>query len=186
VVCDILVDYSMEASVDIQAVTGEIVVNTVNGVVLKTLDLATTAGAVDVNLVQGVTVEGDTSVEVIAGGIDFAWQDVNINKSVGVTLTTTTGGIDVKTTQNTPLNGNVTMKATCTTGGIDCITAIQGNIGALIQASTTTGGVTIQRNIGFSGSSSLLRSNNYPAPSNFDFDLETTTGGISINATRTT
>jgi hypothetical protein len=185
VVCNVLIDDSMNASVNIETTTGGIEVNTESGVALSNLNLTATTGGVDVNLAQGVTLRGNTTVQVTTGGIDFKWQNININKNIGVTLTTTTGGIDVAATQVTPLNGNVTMKGRCTTGGIDYNLVIQGSTGATIQAGTTTGGVNVEGSTGFSGGSSLLQSNNYPAVSNFVVGLKTTTGGINIDATYT-
>jgi hypothetical protein len=46
----------------------------------------------------------------------------------------------------------------------------------------TTGGVDIDKQIGFSGTKALLQSSNYPAEHNFDVNLRTTTGRISLDA----
>jgi hypothetical protein len=185
VICNVLIDRSMNTSVYIRTVTGGIDVNTVSGVVLNGLDVAAVTGGADINLVEGVSLKGNATVAVTTGGIDFAWQSLHTSGNTGVTLTTVTGGISATVTQSIPLSGNVTMKATCITGGIDFSAIVQGNIGTIIKSAATTGGISIQGSTGFSGASSLLQSSNYPAISNFNIDLETTTGGININAAST-
>ncbi len=53
---------------------------------------------------------------------------------------------------------------------------------AKIESSVTTGGIDVDRRVGFSGPEALLQSSNYPAGSNFDVTLKTTTGRIDIDA----
>jgi hypothetical protein len=73
-------------------------------------------------------------------------------------------------------------KADATTGGVNFAVDIQGDVGAEIESIVTTGGIDVDRQVGFSGTAFLLRSDNYPANHNFDVSLETTTGGIDIDA----
>ena len=182
VTCDLRIDPSMNASLDVETSTGGIVMNTQAGVVLNSLSLEATTGGVKANLVEGVVVAGDVSVKTTTGGVEFSWGNVIVTKDVLVNAKTTTGGVDVSVTQDEELLGNVTLKAKATTGGVDFAIDVQGDVGAKIESSVTTGGIDIDREVGFSGTKSLLRSNNYPAGSNFDVNLETTTGGIDIDA----
>jgi len=74
------------------------------------------------------------------------------------------------------------LRAETTTGGVDLTIVIQDDVGAKIESSVTTGGIDIERQVGFSGAESSLQSDNYPANTNFDVTLKTITGGIDIDA----
>jgi hypothetical protein len=184
-VCNITIDDSMNTSFNIHTVTGNVKVNTASGVVLKDLNIVAVTGGADVSLVEGISLQGNVAIKVTTGGINFAWDNLTISENIGVNLTTVTGGIYATVTQNAPLNGNVSLKAACTTGGIDYNTVIEGSIGAAIRGSTSTGGISADAGNGFSYAAPLLQSNNYPAVSNFDVDLKTATGGISMSAANT-
>jgi len=182
VTCDIRIDRSMNASLDVKTSTGGIVMDTQAGVVLNSLSLEATTGGAKANLVEGVVVAGDVSVKTTTGGVEFSWDNVNVTNDVLVNARTTTGGVDVDVTQDEELLGNITLKAEATTGGVNFAIDIKGDIGAKIESSVTTGGIEIDRQVRFSGTTSLLQSDNYPASSNFDVSLKTTTGGIDIDA----
>jgi hypothetical protein len=68
-----------------------------------------------------------------------------------------------------------------TTGGVNLALDIGHGVGAMIQAHSTLGSVSVNQT-GFSANKSPLQSNNYPALSNFQIDLATTTGGVHIDA----
>ena len=182
VTCDLLIDPFMNASIDVKTSVGRIVVDTQAGVVLNSLSLEATTGGVEANLVEDVVVAGDVSIQTTTGGVEFSWDNVIVTNDVLVNVETTTGGVDVDVTQDERLLRNVTLKAEATTGGVDFAIEIRGDIGAKIESSVTTGGINIVRQVGFSGTESLLQSDNYPAGSNFDVSLKTTTGGIDVYA----
>ena len=182
VTCDIRIDPSLNTSLNVKTSTGGIMLNTQAGVVLDSLSLEATTGGVEANLVEDVVVAGDVSVKTTTGGVEFSWNNIIVTNNVLVNAQTTTGGVDVDVTQKEELLGNITLEAVATTGGVDFAVDIQGDVGAKIESSVVTGGIHIDRQIGFSGTQSLLQSNNYPAGSNFDVSLETTTGGIRIDA----
>jgi len=182
VTCDIIIDPSMNTSLNVKTSTGGIVMSTQAGVVLNSLSLEATTGGVEANLVKDVVVAGDVSVKSTTGGAKFSWDNLIVTNDVLVNVKTTTGGVDVNVKQKVGLLGNVTLKAETTTGGVDFAIDIEDNIGAKIESSVTTGGIDIVRKDEFSGTGSLLRSTNYPAGSNFNVSLKTTTGGIDIDA----
>ena len=179
---DIRIDPSMNTSLNVKTSTGGIVLDTQAGVVLNSLSLEATTGGVEANLVEDVVVAGDVSATTTTGGVEFFWDNMVVTKDVLVNVETTTGGVDVDVTQDEELLGNVTLKAEATTGGVDFAIDIRGDVGAKIESSVTTGGIDTDRQVGFSGPEALLQSSNYPAGSNFDVNLETTTGGIDIDA----
>lgn len=179
---DIRIDLSMDTSLDIRTGTGGILVDTEAGVNLNSLSLEATTGGVEANLVNDVVVAGDISVETTTGGVKLYWENVIVTNDIQVDALTTTGGVVVDVKQDEELLWNVDMKADATTGGVDFAVEIQGDVGAKIEYTVTTGGIDVDRQVGFSGTAFLLRSDNYPASHNFDVILETTTGGIDIDA----
>ncbi len=179
---DIRIDRSMNTSLNVKASTGGIVLETQPGVVLDSLNIEATIGGVEANLVEDVVVAGDVSVKTTTGGVKLSWDNVVVTSDVQVNGTTTTGGVDVSVKQHEQLAGNIILKAEATTGGVDFAIDVQGDVGAKIASSVTTGGIEINRKVGFSGTEALLQSSNYLASGNFNVSLKTTTGGIDIDA----
>jgi hypothetical protein len=183
--CDLLIDPSMNTSLDVKASVGRIVMDTQSGVVLNSLSLETTTGGVEANLVEDVVVTGDVYVKTTTGGVEFSWNNVVAMGDILVNAKTTTGGVDVNVKQYEMLLGNVTLNAEATTGGVAFAIEIKGDVGARIESSTTVGGINVDKQVNFSGTESLLESNNYVTSSNFNVALKTTTGGIDIEAAYT-
>ena len=182
VTCDILIDPSMKASLDVKTSTGGIILNTQAGVVLDSLSLEATTGGVEAKLVENIRIDGDISLMTTTGSVKLSWDNVIVTKNLLVNGITTTGGVNVDINQDEELAGNITLRAEATTGGVDLTIAIQDDVGAKIESSVTTGGIDIDRQVGFSGTESSLQSDNYPANTNFDVTLKTITGGIDIDA----
>ena len=182
---DIRIDPSMNTSLNVETSTGGIVLDTQAGVVLNSLSLEATTGGVEANLVEDVVVAGDFSVKTTTGGVKLSWDNVIATNDVLVDATTTTGGVDVDVTQDEGPLGKVTLRAEVVTGGVNFAIDIQGDVGAKIESSVTTGGIDIVKKVGFSGPEALLQSSNYPASSNFDVSLKITTGGIDVDAKHT-
>jgi RNA polymerase subunit RPABC4/transcription elongation factor Spt4 len=179
---DIRIDSSMNASLDVKTSTGGIALGTQAEVVLNYLSLEATTGGVEAYLVEDVVVASDVYVKTVTGGVKLSWNNVNVTNDAQVNATTTTGGVEVDVKQHRQFLGNITLKAEATTGGVDFAIEIRGDVGAKIESSVATGGIDVDRQVGFSGTETLLQSNSYPAGSNFDVTLITTTGGIDIDA----
>jgi len=182
VTCDILVDPSMNTTLNIKTSTGGIELRTKAGVVLNFLDLEATTGGVEAYLVEDVVVAGDLSVTTTTGGVKLSWENVIVTQDVQVNALTTTGGVDVDTKQHEKLVGGVTMRAEAVTGGVEFAIDVRGDVGAKIESNVIMGGIEVDRQVGFSGTETLLQSTNYPAANNFDVTLKITTGGIDIDA----
>lgn len=182
---DIRIDPSMNASLNVMIATGGIVVGTQAGVVLDSLTLEVTTGGVEAWLMEDVVVAGDISIEVTTGGVRLFWENVVVPDDVWVDAMTTTGGVEVDVEADERLQSDITLRAEATTGGVAFAIDIQGDVGAIITSSVTTGGIDVDRRVGFSGSTELLQSSNYPAAHNFDVNLRVTTGGIEIDAKHT-
>ena len=182
VTLDVIIDWSMNTSLNIKTTTGGILLNTQPGVILNSTSLQATTGGAEANLAQDVIVTGDFSVKTTTGGVKLSWNNPTVTNSVKVNATTTTGGVDVTFTQYDKLEGNITLKAEAVTGGINFTLDIKNNIGAKIESTVTTGGINVARQDGFSGTKTPLQSNNYPSDQRIDAILKTTTGGIHIDA----
>jgi hypothetical protein len=182
VVCDLTIDPSLKSSLDIKTSTGRLDMNTKAGVVLDSLKLEATTGEAEANLVKNTVVNGNILVKSVTGVARFTWDNVKASSNISVRTETTTGGIELNLVQNQSIPANVTWNAQTTTGGIDLNVGIHEDVAAEIVSTVTTGGIHVNDQTGFSGTKSPLRSTNYPASSNFNLDLKTTTGGININA----
>lgn len=185
VTCDLRVDPSTNTSLDVKTTVGRIVMDTEAGVVLNSLNLETTTGGVEANLVEDVVIAGDVSLKTTTGGVELSWNNVAITSDILVNVKTTTGGVGVNVRQYEGLLRNVTLNAEATTGGVDFAIEIRGDVGARIEFDTTVGGMTVEKQVNFHGTASRLQSYNYPASSNFDVNLKTTTGGIDVEAEHT-
>jgi hypothetical protein len=181
-VCDLHIDPSLKSNLNIRTSTGRIDLKTNAGVVLNSLNLEATTGGVETNLVKNTVVNGDVLVKTVTGGVSFTWNNVKASNNISVRTETTTGGIDLNIAQNQSTPANVTMSAQATTGGISLNIGIHEDVAAEIVSTVTTGGIHVGSQTGLNGTKSPLRSTNYPANSNFDISLKTTTGGIDINA----
>ncbi len=179
---DIFIDLSMNTSLNIHTSTGGIILNTQAGAIINHLNLETTTGAVEANLVEDVILAGDISCTTTTGGIKFSWDNLMVEKEVAINSIATTGGIEMSFKQHEMVMGNITLNVDVGTGGVDFLIDIKDDLGAKIESSVTTGGIDVNRQVGFSGTEALLQSTNYPAGYNFDVTLETTTGGIDIDA----
>ena len=185
VTCDLRIDYSLNASINIKTSVGRIILDTRSGTVLTATSLETTTGGVEATLVDGIILSGDISLTSTTGGVKLDWNNVIATQDVQLDVTTTTGGVNVDITQDSRLQEEVTINAAAITGGVDFTIDLQGAVGAKIESAVTTGGINIDRQIGFSGTNAQLQSDNYPADSNFETALQTTTGGINIDAKHT-
>jgi len=187
VTCRIRVDRSLNASVNVVTRTGGISLDTEAGVILDSVSLETVTGGVGAGLVQDVVVSGDVSVVTTTGGVALFWDNVIVTEDVLVSAITTTGGVAVSVRQDKEQLWNVTVEAEATTGGVAFAIDIGGDVGAKIDSSVTTGGIDVDRQVGFSLVYSYpdragLISDNHPAKNNFSVGLKTTTGGINIDA----
>jgi hypothetical protein len=179
--CDIIVDPSMNASILAKTTTGKVVFDAGAGVVLDSLDLEAVTGGIEVTMARNVVHKGDMSIKTTTGGVNLSWRDVDVTASTRLDLKATTGGINLNITQRDPMPANVALNAEASVGGINFDVVIRRNVGCNVTASTGVGGINVNQ-VGFSGTTPPLHSDNYPDEGNFNVSLETSTGGININA----
>ncbi len=179
--CDLYIDPSVRLSVSVTTDTGSVTMNADREATFERLSLQTTTGSVKAEVAQNVAISGPFSLQTTTGSVQFSWNGAAVSGNIPLNLKTTTGSVDANITQARQLGGNVTLNAQAVTGSVSLSMNIQNGVGSRISASTTLGGVNIQQQ-GFSGNQAPLQSSNYPAENNFDVGLQTTTGGININA----
>jgi hypothetical protein len=183
--CDFIIDQSLNATINVKTGMGKITFETRSGVIVNSLKLETTTGAVEASLVEDTVVTGDMSIKTVTGALSFSWRNVIVEREVAVDLGSVTGATSVNIMQDERLRNRVDLGVEVTTGAIDLTLAIGGDVAGRITSSTTTGSVNVQRSDDFSGLATQLQSNNYPSNSRFDINLQTTTGGIRIDARHT-
>jgi hypothetical protein len=105
-----------------------------------------------------------------------------VERDIEIKSIATTGGIEMSFKQHEIVTGNITVNAEVVTGVIIFLVDVKGELGAKIASSVDTGGIDVNRQVGFSGTDALLQSTNYPDEYFFEATLETSTGGISIDA----
>lgn len=179
--CDIVIDPSMNATILAKTTTGGIVFDASAGVVLDSLDLEAVTGGIEVTMAHNVIHNGNMSIKTTTGGVNFSWQDVDVTANTRLDVKATTGGINLNVTQRDPMRANVTLNAQTSLGGINFDVVIRRNVGCNVTASTGVGGINVNQ-VGFSGTTPPLHSDNYPDEGNFNVSLKTSTGGININA----
>jgi len=179
--CDILVDPSMNASILAKTTTGRVVFDADAGVVLDYLNLEAVTGGIEVTMAHNVIHNGDMYFKTTTGGVNLSWQNVDVTSNTRLDVKTTTGGINLNITQRNPMPANVTLNAEASVGGINFNVVIRHNVGCNVTASTGVGDINVNQ-VGFSGTTPPLHSDNYPDEGNFNVNLETSTGGININA----
>jgi hypothetical protein len=182
VTCNIYVDYSAVLNFDIKTNVGDITMNEVDGTaIFQGLNLQTTTGNVEANITSHFTIERDVSISTTTGNAKLLWNNANVSDHTTINVKSTTGRVTTQVSQNTNLGRNVSLNAQTTTGNVNLDMKIGENVGAQITSHTSTGQITLDANR-FDGFQSPIRSRNYPASSNFEVTLETTTGNIHIVA----
>jgi hypothetical protein len=186
--CEIAIDRSLAASLNINVNTGGVEVVAGSGVVLTEVNIVANTGGIQADLANGVTLSGDMSVSTNTGGIDLSWDNINVGKDLNVDLDANTGGIQIDIKQTSDISADVTFNADTNTGGIDFAIEIKGDVGAQGMISTGALGspsVNLQGfdfQVDWSDSEDLLKSDNYPAGHNFDITLDTNLGAVDIEA----
>jgi len=183
VVCDLYINPSMKTNVKAETSVGSVRLDSEVAVVFESLTLRATTGQVEATL-EKATILGPVTLSTTTGGVSLNLKNTTAPANIPVTVKTTTGGITLDIQQDTSLPANVTLNTEATTGGIDHTITIHNGVAAKITSETTVGGITFTET-GFNGTKALLFSENYPAASNFDISLKTTTGGVHTSATYT-
>jgi hypothetical protein len=179
--CDLVIDQSLNASITVRTGTGGISFETRSGVVLNSVWLETATGAIGAIFAENTIVTRNITIMTATGAQSLSWRNVITERDVAVDIGSVTGAVSIDIEQDERLRNSIELDAEVTTSAISLALDISGDIAGKITSSTTTVSVDVQRNNGFTGSSTQLQSNNYPSDSQFDITFQTTTGGINID-----
>ena len=180
--CNLIIDKSLNTTITVKTGTGAISFGTVNGVVLNSMWLETSTGAIGVSFAENTILTGDITVKTVTGAQSITWRNVVAERDVAVSVESVTGAVSVDVEQDGRLRSHIGLGVEVTTGAISLVLDLRGDASGRVTSSTTLGLVDVQRSDGFTGSSTQLQSDNYPSDSQFDIALQTTTGAISIYA----
>ncbi|MCW4046803.1 MAG: zinc ribbon domain-containing protein [Candidatus Bathyarchaeota archaeon] len=181
VTCNVYVDPKIELNLTARTSVGQIVMNA-RDQTIQNLVLQATTGSVKASLGRNVVLTGNVSTITTTGSVTLDWEQADAKGNITVNVKSTTGTASVKVNRNFMLAGNVSIEAGATTGSVNFEMTIHDDVSAQIESSKVLGVINVQQD-GFSGGQELLRSNNYPAPSNFNVKLSTITGNVNIDAT---
>ncbi len=181
VVCNVYVDPRAALNLTAHTQVGQVNTNTKDQTI-QNLNLQSTTGSVNATLGSNVVLAGNASVTTTTGSARLNWNQADAQGNITVNVKSTTGTASLLVNRNFLMDGNVTMNVGTTTGSVNFDMTIHDYVGAQIESSKVFGSINVQQE-GFSGTQDMLKSNNYPAISNFDVKLSTTTGSVNINAT---
>ena len=178
--CEVVVSDLLRTGLDISVNTGSVTVETLQFVNLTRMDLNTNTGSVEAHLSSGTTLWDDISIWTNTGSVNLQWEDVSLMQNISISLATNTGSVNVDARQTVPLSHEIDVLGETHTGSVSTDMMIVGNISATIDWDIGTGGVDIERQIGFSRDGNHMQSANYPAEENISISIATTTGGVDI------
>lgn len=176
----VVVDPSLNATLDLGMTTGGITLSTAPGVVLEGLRLNATSNGAAVTFNNGTMLSGDVRIHTATGGTLFRWYDVEVKGHPTIALSESSGDIDAVFYQHRPLNGSMTVKAAGTLGDMSLSLDLSGVNSAEVKSSK---GATVTGE-GFTGSlPASLRSDNYRdgGVHRMDVQLNNTRGDIVVD-----
>ena len=142
----------------------------------NTIGLSYTTAGVNVTLGSGVNYTLD--IDTTTGGIDVELVD---GAHVGdVTLTAETGGISLVMTDDVVLIGNATFDLDATTGSVNVVVDLPSGIGGSVEVAVGVGGVDITASGWIQITSNHYETADYDTASQtLTVVIETTTGGVT-------
>lgn len=178
--CVLLISRQLRTDLTVSAQVGGVDITASDGVELSALDVRATTGGVRLTMGDNVTLSGPLRLGTTTGGVDLVWNDVRAEENATVELTATTGGVRATVTQTEELGIDLPFRASATVGGVELTLNLEGDTSARVVSSTNVGGISVQDRTGFNGTDGDLRSENYPADSNIEAELNTSTGGVNL------
>jgi hypothetical protein len=182
VVCNIYVNPEADLTLNVRSELGNVYMNAGSQAKILSLKLETSLGNTVLELQKDVIVRGDLTLSTSTGNIEFNLNQAGINGNRTVEINSGTGNINLNIVQIKKLNGNLQVNAHTGTGNIylDRL-AIDGEVAARIVSGTGIGRIYTNL-VNFNGDQSPIESNNYPAVSVINIDLNTGIGNIYLNA----
>lgn len=181
--CDVYLNPTVALNLSVQTSVGTVTLETIGEqTVFQGLSLSATTGNVEATLLETTTlVASSASFITTTGSSQLTWDNAKVSGKTTLNVASTTGSVTVTVKQTQTLADDVSLNVATTTGSVNLELNISDNVGAKITSRTTFGSIStdVER---FNGDKSPILSSNYPAESNFNVDLSTTTGGVNIVA----
>lgn len=176
--CNVLIDKSLAADINITVATGGAVVRTTEGSVITGLRIdATSLGSV-VALNNGTVLSGDVRIRTATGGNSFYWNNLTVNGSRLIEVEESSGEMLLRLSQAGGMGGSVTIHGLDHGGLISADLRLSGDVSASLAATSSLREVELNCSDGFRHQDGGLASNNHPAASSFDIRLNSTMGSI--------
>ena len=183
VVCNIYVNPALDLTLNVRSDVGEVTLNADSSAKIESLNLETSTGNTQLYLQKGAAVNGDLSLKTATGTVWFNMDQADVNGNITIDLGSGTGSVNMNLTETQRLDGNMQINAHTGTGDVNLDRMlIDGEVGARIESNTGIGRRTLDVQ-NFSGNQSPIQSNNYPAASNINVNMNTGIGNIHIAAT---
>ncbi|MFX1494915.1 MAG: hypothetical protein ACFFBZ_11585 [Promethearchaeota archaeon] len=139
-------------------------------------------GSIVANLSNSI-IGGDIALSTGTGSINFKTYHMEYTKNSAWSLSAGTGSIDIVINQHALMGANVTGTISTGTGSINIIYIdTSASVGASFSGSTGTGSYNRINTLGFTPTNSNpFRSLDFPTTNNYDFNINTGTGSITVN-----
>jgi hypothetical protein len=182
VVCNIYINPQADLTLSVKSEVGDVYMDASLNIKLLSLTLKTTTGNTHLTMQKGTIVRGDMTLSTSTGNIELDMSQAEINGNRTINLDSGTGDINMNIMQIQKLNGNLQVSGHTGIGNIylDRL-VIDGEVAARIVSEAGLGRITIVGSENFNGDQSPVESNNYPAPSVINLNLNTGLGNIELH-----
>jgi predicted membrane protein len=183
VVCNIYVNPALDLTLNVTSDVGQVNMNAASAAKIESLNIETTTGNTQLYLQKGTAINGDLSLKTATGTVWFNMDQADVNGNITVNVESATGSVNMNLTETQRFDGNMQINAHTGTGEVNLDRMlIDGEVGSRIESNTGIGRRILDLH-NFSGNQSPIQSNNYPAASNINVNMNTGIGNIRIVAT---
>ncbi|MFW9947196.1 MAG: hypothetical protein ACFFDX_10250 [Candidatus Odinarchaeota archaeon] len=173
---------TIQDTLDLDAGTGSIYLYGKSANFSKGLLVDAGTGSIVANLSNSI-IGSDIALSTGTGSINFKTYHMEYTKNSAWSLSAGTGSIDIVINQHALMGANVTGTISTGTGSINIIYIdTSASVGASFYGSTGTGSYNRINTLGFTPTNSNpFRSLDFPTTYNYDFNINTGTGSITVN-----
>ncbi len=180
---NIYVNPTLDLTINAYSRVGNIDLNTDTEARIDALNLHVSTGNLILNIQESTSISGYVSLWSAIGNVEFSMNKADVDNNTTIFLQSSTGNVKMDITETKRMDGNLQIYARTGTGQINLDQLIiDGEVGSKIEAETGLGEIITDIH-NFTGEKSPLESNNYPATSNINIQMETSIGNIHIHAT---
>jgi len=180
---NIYVNPTLDLTINAYSRVGNIDLNTDTEARIDALNLHVSTGNLILNIQESTSINGYVSLWSAIGNVEFSMNKADLDNNTTIFLQSSTGNVKMDITQTKRMDESLQIYARTGTGQVSLDQLlIDGEVGSKIEAETGLGEIITDIH-NFTGEKSPLESNNYPATSNINIQMETGIGNINIHAT---